>query len=470
MRESNISDTNTIQFSQYSSSRKDSSDDSLILEKQVQVVKKNEDVEVNLSSFNNSMLSINKSINSDNEGNSKNINDKDKMNKNKDLSHKKSQIGNKANDIIIEIDKMNQLYLRRDKEKSEQKGYTVYEISKNLENKKIILCYRRYDNFNKFYEALKIRFPHYIFPQLSPKNTMAKLYDDQIFLEQRRKELEFFINEINSHEIIGKAEETKKFLNDVNFDKQYFDSLLKRFNYPEISEKIKENKGIISKGMEKVSDLYNYFVGNKSQTDNQREETKKILEKTENLEKNLKKFQTTLDEIKNIYKSYTDEYQEKKFISDNLLFLKDDDEINESDIEKQKFNDLVELRQNYNYEKSKIFLKYFEEKIIDPLNFTILYLNGEQEAMKRYKHFLKKYIAIINYKIQENDNKKIAIEQNNIRKDIENYEDNLLKDIENIEKKVNEDYEKIINTLIISLKDSTEEFIELFNNSNFIKE
>ena len=284
MRESNISDTNTIQFSQYSSSRKDSSDDSLILEKQVQVVKKNEDVEVNLSSFNNSMLSVNKSINSDNEGNSKIINDKDQINKNKDLSHKKSQIGNKANDIIIEIDKMNQLYLRRDKEKSEQKGYTVYEISKNLENKKIILCYRRYDNFNKFYEALKIRFPHYIFPQLSPKNTMAKLYDDQIFLEQRRKELEFFINEINSHEIIGKAEETKKFLNDVNFDKQYFDSLLKRFNYPEISEKIKENKGIISKGMEKVSDLYNYFIGNKSQTDNQREETKKIFEKTENLD------------------------------------------------------------------------------------------------------------------------------------------------------------------------------------------
>ena len=128
MRESNISDTNTIQFSQYSSSRKDSSDDSLILEKQVQVVKKNEDVEVNLSSFNNSMLSVNKSINSDNEGNSKIINDKDQRNKNKDLSHKKSQIGNKANDIIIEIDKMNQLYLRRDKEKSEQKGYTVYEI------------------------------------------------------------------------------------------------------------------------------------------------------------------------------------------------------------------------------------------------------------------------------------------------------------------------------------------------------
>ena len=90
--------------------------------------------------------------------------------------------------------------------------------------------------------------------------------------------------------------------------------------------------------------------------------------------------------------------------------------------------------------------------------------------MKRYKHFLKKYIGIINYKIQENDNKKIVKEENNIRKDIESYEDNLLKDIENIEKKVNEDYEKIINTLIISLKDSTEEFIELFNNSNFIKE
>ena len=302
-----------------------------------------------------------------------------------------------------------------------------------------------------------------------PKNIMAKVYDDSIFLEQRRKELEFFLNEIYSHEIIGKGEETKKFINDINFDKQYFDSLLKRFNYPEISEKIKENKGIISKGMEKVSDFYNYFVGNKNQKDNEREETKKIFEKTQNLEKNLEKFKNSLEEIKNIHKSFTEEYQEKKFITDNLLYLKDE-EINEKNIDKEKFNDLIELRQNYNHENSKIFLKNFEENIIEPLNFDILYLNGEQKAIERYNKFLKKYEDIANYKTQESDNKKIILEKDNIKKDIKDYETNLLKDVENIEEKINKDYEKIINILIISLKDSTEEFISLFQNSNFIKE
>ena len=474
MRESNISEI--VQFSQMSASRKDSSEDSSYVENQVQKIKKNENEEMNFSAINNSTFSENKSLKSNNEDNSKIINNQEssddnnnKININKDINYKKSQIGNKINDMIIESDKMNKLYLRKDKEKTEQKGYTVYEISKYSENKKQILCYRRYDNFYKFYEALKIRYPHYIFPELSQKNFMTKVYDDSIFLEQRRKELEFFLNEIYSHEIIGKGEETKKFINDINFDKQYFDSLLKRFNYPEISEKIKENKGIISKGMEKVSDFYNYFVGNKNQKDNEREETKKIFEKTQNLEKNLEKFKNSLEEIKNIHKSFTEEYQEKKFITDNLLYLKDE-EINEKNIDKEKFNDLIELRQNYNHENSKIFLKNFEENIIEPLNFDILYLNGEQKAIERYNKFLKKYEDIANYKTQESDNKKIILEKDNIKKDLKDYETNLLKDVENIEEKINKDYEKIINILIISLKDSTEEFISLFQNSNFIKE
>ena len=45
--------------------------------------------------------------------------------------------------MMLEPDDNKSLYLRQDKEKSEQKGYTVYEISKIIENKKHILCYRR---------------------------------------------------------------------------------------------------------------------------------------------------------------------------------------------------------------------------------------------------------------------------------------------------------------------------------------
>ena len=294
MRESNISDVSSIQNSNYSSNRKDY-EDSIVIEKQVQTIKGKDDEDISFSSFNNSMISVNKSINNQEDSNNSKVIDKqnsiasDDDNKIKlnNKNKKTTKLGNKINYMMLETDTNNNLHLRQDKERSEQKGYTVYEISKIIEDKKHILCYRRYDNFSKFYEALKIRYPHYIIPKLSPKKIMAKVYDDQVFIEQRRKELEFFINEIYSHDIMGKSEELQKFLNGANFDKQYFNSLLKCFDYPETLKKINENKGIITKGMKGVSNIYNYFVGNKTEKDNQRENSKKIFEKTENLDKKI---------------------------------------------------------------------------------------------------------------------------------------------------------------------------------------
>ena len=476
MRESNFSDVSSIQNSNYSSNRKDY-EDSIVIQKQVQTIKGKDDEDISFSSFNNSMISVNKSINNQEDSNNSKVIDKqnsiasDDDNKIKlnNKNKKTTKLGNKINYMMLETDTNNNLHLRQDKERSEQKGYTVYEISKIIEDKKHILCYRRYDNFSKFYEALKIRYPHYIIPKLSPKKIMAKVYDDQVFIEQRRKELEFFINEIYSHDVMGKSEELQKFLNGANFDKQYFNSLLKSFDYPETLKKINENKGIITKGMKGVSDIYNYFVGNKTQKDNQRENAKKIFEKTENLDKKLEKYNSIYEEIKIIYKSFIDEREEKKFMINNLLFMKNEG-IYENNSVKNKFNELVELNQNYNFKKSDKFLHTFEAKIVDALNFCILYLNGEQKAIKRYKNFLENYNEIINYQKQEKDSNKIDIEQNNIKTDIETYENNLLKEIEKIEDKTNKEYENIIHTLIMSLKDSTGEFVELYENSNFVKE
>ena len=476
MRESNISDVSSIQNSNYSSNRKDY-EDSIVIQKQVQTIKGKDDEDISFSSFNNSMISVNKSINNQEDSNNSKVIDKqnsiasDDDNKIKlnNKNKKTTKLGNKINYMMLETDTNNNLHLRQDKERSEQKGYTVYEISKIIEDKKHILCYRRYDNFSKFYEALKIRYPHYIIPKLSTKKIMAKVYDDQVFIEQRRKELEFFINEIYSHDVMGKSEELQKFLNGANFDKQYFNSLLKCFDYPETLKKINENKGIITKGMKGVSDIYNYFVGNKTQKDNQRENAKKIFEKTENLDKKIEKYNSIYEEIKIIYKSFIDEREEKKFMINNLLFLKNEENF-ENNPDKKKFNELVELNQNYNFKKSDKFLQTFEAKIVDSLNFCILYLNGEQKAIRRYKNFSENYNEIINYQKQEKDSNKIDIEQNNIKTDIETYENNLLKEIEKIEDKTNKEYENIIHTLIMSLKDSTGEFVELYENSNFVKE
>jgi hypothetical protein len=296
MRNSDYSDANSSKFSEDSSSRKDF-DDSVVIQKQVQNFPRQGEQEIDLSNVNSSVFSQNKNINTNSENNQKQKIENDSdfsiiTNNDKDLkkstNKKKTQLGNKINYVIAEPNKKDYiLYIRLDKEKSEQKKYNIYEISKNVDNKKEILCYRRYDNFNKFYEALKIRYPHYIIPKLSEKKIMAKVYDDQTFLEQRREELEFFINEIYLHEIMGKGEEINKFLSGANFDNQYFNSLLKFFDYPETLKKIKENKGIITKGMKGVSNLYNYFLGNKNNNNNERENAKKIFEKTENLTKKI---------------------------------------------------------------------------------------------------------------------------------------------------------------------------------------
>ena len=151
----------------------------------------------------------------------------------------------------------------------------------------------------------------------------------------------------------------------------------------------------------------------------------------------------------------------------NFIFLQNEKN-EENNPDKKKFNDLIEIYQNYDFKKSESLLKVFEEKIIDPLNFCILYLNGEEKAVKRYKDFLEQYNNVINYKNQEKDNNRIILEQHNIKQDIDNYEDNLLKEIDRIENKTNKEFEIIIHILIITLKDSTEEFNELFKNSNFI--
>ena len=124
------------------------------------------------------------------------------------LNHGNQIIFNKRKDLII---------IEIDKEKTSQKGYTVYQLNlindnsnqfnSNLnskKNEKKILCYRRYKDFEKFYNTLKFRFPHCIFPRLSEKNyVLAKVKDDPTFIENRRKELQFFMNKLYFHEIIG---------------------------------------------------------------------------------------------------------------------------------------------------------------------------------------------------------------------------------------------------------------------------
>ena len=275
MRDSDNSDTNSVQFSEYSSVKNDM-EESVVMERQTQTIQKKDNEEVILNDVNSSIFSIDHNMDVKENDNKE---QKTILKENSNIINNDIKNLNKGNIITYinsEPTKTNKICVLEDKEKYEYKGHVVYEISKNIDDKKHILCYRRYDNFAVFYESLKKRYPQYIYPKLPQKNFQTKIIYDKIFLEQRRKQLEFFINEISSHNIIGKSEELKKFLNG-NFDDKYFKSLLKLFDYPETIKKVNENKGILSKGKKAASKIYNYIIGNKGKNNNERENEKNIL-------------------------------------------------------------------------------------------------------------------------------------------------------------------------------------------------
>jgi hypothetical protein len=94
----------------------------------------------------------------------------------------------------------------------------------NLENK-IIKCYRRYDNFDKFNSKLRNKYPYLIIPKLTPKNPMAKiLTPEEDFYVNRERQLNFYLNFIFKNEFLSKTKEFIKFTNDSEFDEGFFNN------------------------------------------------------------------------------------------------------------------------------------------------------------------------------------------------------------------------------------------------------
>ena len=400
---------------------------------------------------------------------------------------KKKQQGNiLINSSFLEKKKNKVFYVKIDKEKSDKEGHIVYEISLIIYNQKKeidknILCYRRYNNFNTFYNILKIRYPHFIFPKLSPKNSAktlgtnitskvltTKIYNNEAFLEQRRNELQYFINEVRNHPYIGKGDEIKKFLYDATFDEQYFNSLGNYFDYPECMKKI-NNAGIINQGMKCVTNIFNYYTGRKSTDKNERKIEKKISEIEQKVTNNIEKYKSTFNEIKTIYECLKEEKKEKEFLCNNLLYLKSENIHKENNLDKKKFNELIEINQEFKNDYYKEYLNFFENEILYCLDFCILDIKGEIKAIQRYKTFMENYNKIISYKKQNKECNEILEEQTKIKKDIDIYEETLVREIENIEEKYTKIFKDIIHKLSIYLKNSVEIIVRKYENSQVVK-
>ena len=171
-------------------------------------IENNED-ESNKQNLKDSSEDIINNNNSNNKNEIKEIPERQLLNLNKDNSSFSSFNSEKKKDAII---------LEVDEEKTKRNNFTVYQLieikqDSNSYNKKTkkILCYRRYSEFDKFYNKLKSRYPHCIFPRLSQKLYIKK--EDPINVENRRKELQYFLNRLYYHEEISKSEEFKRFIN-----------------------------------------------------------------------------------------------------------------------------------------------------------------------------------------------------------------------------------------------------------------
>ena len=398
---------------------------------------------------------INNNNNSNNKDEIKEIPERQLLNLNKDNSSFSSFNSEKKKDAII---------LEVDEEKTKRNNFTVYQLieikqDSNSYNKKTkkILCYRRYSEFDKFYNKLKSRYPHCIFPRLSQKLYIKK--EDPINVENRRKELQYFLNRLYYHEEISKSEEFKRFINST-FDAQYFDNLPNKYSYPE-SFKANNDQSYWNFGIKKIKGL---FSNTKEHTQSEKE--KQILSREEEFKNKSTKYSDLLKDIKNLYENVEATKNEYKLISNNMLFLKDDKnkkDDNDDEDYKNNFNELIDLNKNL----SEIYdnnTKNDLVDIIDQLNYCILDVEGINRAIERFRNFIKDYETVKNAKAV---NKYVSEEKSKVEHDKEDFEDNILKDLKKYDKENDFIYEQIIEKLINYIKKINEDGLKAFNETNF---
>lgn len=431
---------------------------------------------------------VNNKIENNEDNKEKEINDKNSNNELKNKSDNNSSTIKSKEEIKRYLDETKKnlevifsqkikdiLNIEVDKEKTQQKKHTVYQISilkkdkysnnsSSFAEEKKILSYRRYNDFYMFYSKLKIRYPQYIFPRLSDKNIMTKIIDNPEFLENRRKELQYLINKLYTHNKIGKSEEFKKFINDSVFDIEYYNNLPNKYVYEEC-EKAENEKGYISQGYKKVSTFLSGFYSKSNTELKESEREKNILSKIDEYKNKIVHYKNLLEEIKTFYESSQEEIKQYAILSKDILYLKDEkaNQNKEEDYNKVKFNELEGINKKYS-EILKDNSKFLLEMIIDPLNFCILDVEGINKAFERYVAFIEKIKLIQN--IDNGGNKIILEEKTKAAKDKEEYEIGLENDLYNYEKCNSKVYQEIISRLILYLKNINENNVISFLDSN----
>ena len=310
------------------------------------------------------------------------------------------------------------------KEKTVQKeimSHTEYVISLNKRNSNkkeiqiIILSYRRYEHFNIFYNAMKIKYPYFIYPKLSEKNVMVKINQDQEFMERRRKQLKFLLNYFAFHPKLNQKEEFIKFLKDPIFDEKYFLNINSPYDYPETKKYFNSNP------FYPLSYFKNLFNDSKNIQIEPNENQKKFTSMISYYNKmydNIFEMVQTLNNYYHIFIKSKDNYND---LSRNLSYLnlkKNFKNKNENNI---IYDEMISLSKNLsNMEKE--FSDKFMLLVNEPIDEFMLMLKGVCEALERYSQYIETYKSVIyagnNFKEKDNVNN-LKDDEEKIKEEIE---------------------------------------------------
>ena len=322
-------------------------------------------------------------------------------------------------------------------------SHKLYEIIfvNKLGNKEF-KCLRRYDNFDKLNNKLKIKYPYVVIPKLTPKNPYIKImnYNDQ-FYNDRRLQLEFYLNFIYNQEIIKDTKEFFKFINDANFDETYFQKIEK--NIPNFSS----STGEIIKN--KFFTVLNYLGnGNKIRKLN---DSEILIKKMSIHYKNIiKKYEEIKNSMCDYINSIKIEQDNHKDLSDLLFYLKDSFENVENSKENLSKNSKIAKKiSNSNKKNYKIALK-----LKNKLEALISLIDGICSSLDNYINFIQKYNEVTetlkNAKEGKWDNLNIIVQEYDVCEIMKNnYESVLLCETNNYVQM----FDKVTNECLKEFKD-----------------
>jgi hypothetical protein len=181
----------------------------------------------------------------------------------------------------------------------------------------IVKCERRYNNFYKFNAKIRRKYPYCLVPKLTEKHPLSEMiYPNEEFYMNREVQLRFYLSYISKHDELSQNKEFYKFLNDAEFDENYFslDELPYTFsNSSKITESMKN----------KVYGFISGMFGKKDELRTISEEESNILKKEayyKNILKNYVEAKQSVCTYLKCLKTSSEEYKNLAHIS---LYLKD---------------------------------------------------------------------------------------------------------------------------------------------------